>query len=786
MRHRRPWFGWLRWINPVQYGFEALMANEFHNLDIECVNPNLVPPDGLAAGPDFQSCALRGSEPGSRIVQGSRYIDEAFTYSYSHVWRNIGFICAFLIFFIFLTAVGMEMQKPNKGGGAVTIFKRGQVPKSVQKSIEAGKKPGDEESGKEVSPRVAESDGRSSDSEDEKEKVKGVAKNESIFTWQNVNYTIPLKGSEKMLLNGVQGFVRPGKLTALMGSSGAGKTTLLNTLAQRIRFGVVTGDFLVDGKPLPKSFQRATGFAEQMDIHEPTATVREALQFSARLRQPREVPLQEKYDYCEKIIDLLEMRDISGAIIGIPGSGLNQEQRKRLTIAVELASKPELLLFLDEPTSGLDSGAAFNIVRFLRKLADAGQAILCTIHQPSSVLFEYFDILLLLKTGGRTVYFGELGKDSRHLINYLEGNGAKKCPPSTNPAEYMLDAIGAGNPDYQGQDWGDVWDNSSEKQALTKEIESIKGDRRDVGNESTRDEREYAMPLTTQLYVVIHRAFVSVWRSPQYIAGKIILHIVTGLFNAFTFYNLGNSQIDFQNRLFSCFMTLTISPPLIQQLQPRYLNARSIFKSRELNSKIYSWFAFTTGAILTEIPYSLVAGTIYWSCWYWGPDFPTDTFTAAVVWLFIMVFELYYVSFGQAIASFSPNELLASLLVPLFFTFVVAFSGVVVPYAALPSFWREWMYWLTPFHYLMEALLSLVTHDVPLVCDREELAIFNAPSGQDCASYVGEFTRQVDGSIRTLVEGDGTTLAQCGFCQYADGDAFVSTDLRYPYQCFFF
>lgn len=139
-------------------------------------------------------------------------------------------------------------------------------------------------------------------------------------------------------------------------------------------------------RPLPKSFQRATGFAEQMDIHEPTATVRESLRFSALLRQPKEVPLQEKYDYCEKIIDLLEMRSIAGATVGFYGTGLNQEQRKRLTIAVKLASKPEMLLFLDEPTSGLDSLAAFNIVRFLRRLADAGQAVLCTIHQPSAVL----------------------------------------------------------------------------------------------------------------------------------------------------------------------------------------------------------------------------------------------------------------------------------------------------------------------------------------------------------------------------------------------------------------
>lgn len=172
-----------------------------------------------------------------------------------------------------------------------------------------------------------------------------------------------------------------------------------------------------------------------MDIHEPTATVRESLRFSALLRQPKDVSVEEKYEYCETIVDLLEMRDIAGATVGKVGSGLNQEQRKRLTIAVELASKPELLLFLDEPTSGLDSLAAFNIVRFLRRLADAGQAVLCTIHQPSAVLFEEFDDLLLLQNGGRLVYNGELGQDSKTLIDYFERNGGKQCPSTENPAE---------------------------------------------------------------------------------------------------------------------------------------------------------------------------------------------------------------------------------------------------------------------------------------------------------------------------------------------------------------
>lgn len=288
-------------------------------------------------------------------------------------------------------------------------------------------------------------------------------------------------------------------------------------------------------RPLPRSFQRATGYAEQMDIHEPTATVRESLRFSALLRQPKDVPIREKYDYCEKVIDLMEMRHIAGATVGSTGFGLNQEQRKKLTIAVELASKPELLLFLDEPTSGLDSLAAFNIVRFLRRLADAGQAVLCTIHQPSAVLFEQFDELLLLKTGGRVVYNGELGPDSQNLIRYFEQNGAKACPPDANPAEvlstivsyihekrltpaqYMLEVIGAGNPDYSGKDWADVWANSPESKQRSEEIDQIINSRCTEKDQGSRnDDREFAMPLGTQIVITTKRAFIAYWRTPEY------------------------------------------------------------------------------------------------------------------------------------------------------------------------------------------------------------------------------------------------------------------------------
>lgn len=96
------------------------------------------------------------------------------------------------------------------------------------------------------------------------------------------------------------------------------------------------------------------------------------------------------------------MESYAEAVVGVLGEGLNVEQRKRLTIGVEMAAKPQLLIFFDEPTSGLDSQTAWSICALMRKLANNGQAVLSTIHQPSAILLQEFDRLLFLAAGGKT------------------------------------------------------------------------------------------------------------------------------------------------------------------------------------------------------------------------------------------------------------------------------------------------------------------------------------------------------------------------------------------------
>lgn len=553
--YMHPWFKWISWINPIAYSYEALLVNEVHGQHYPCAASSLVPPYGV--GDSFQ-CAIAGAVAGQTKVSGDAWLEASYGYSYSHIWRNLGFLFAYMIFFYSLYILASELNSKSTSTAEYLVFRRGHVPKYMRESeIQV-------ENGNSAKPPAAVP--TTAANEKQIEQVHAIPPQRDIFTWRNVCLDITIKGEPRRLLDGVSGWVKPGTLTALMGVSGAGKTTLLDTLSQRMTIGVLTGDMLVNGKPLDPSFQRKTGYVQQQDLHLETTTVREALRFSAMLRQPKSVSVQEKYEFVEEVIKMLAMEDFSEAIVGTPGEGLNVEQRKLLTIGVELAAKPALLLFLDEPTSGLDSQSSWSIVAFLRKLADSGQAVLSTIHQPSAILFQEFDRLLFLAKGGRTVYFGNIGPNSRTLLDYFESAGARKCGGEENPAEYMLEIIGAGGHGKASHDWPQVWKDSQESKDVQTELDRIHHEERAEPVTERGAAGEFAVPLTSQIYYVTVRVFEQYWRSPNYIIGKFSLCIMSALFIGFSFYLQNSSTTGLQNTIFGIFMLTTIFSTLVQQV----------------------------------------------------------------------------------------------------------------------------------------------------------------------------------------------------------------------------
>lgn len=372
--------------------------------------------------------------------------------------------------------------------------------------------------------------------------------------------------------------------------------------------------------------------------------------------------------------------------VGVPGEGLNVEQRKRLTIGVEMAAKPQLLLFLDEPTSGLDSQTAWSICTLLRKLANQGQAILCTIHQPSAMLFQTFDRLLFLAKGGKTVYFGPIGESSKLLTSYFEHNGSRTCGSDENPAEWMLDVIGAAPGSNNTIDWPEVWKASPERQEVKRHLAELKVSLSKIQADSDSESlREFAVPFSQQLYLVATRVFEQYWRSPVYLYSKTCLCVLTPLFVGFSFYNAGTSLQGMQNQLFAVFMIVVLYGSISQQIMPNFATQRSLYEVRERPSKTYSWKVFIFSQILVEIPWNSLMAVFAFVSWYYPIGLWRNAADAiggsqlnersALMFLYVWIFMMYVSTFTDALIAGIDTAETASNIGNLMFSLCLIFCG---------------------------------------------------------------------------------------------------------------
>jgi len=414
-------------------------------------------------------------------------------------------------------------------------------------------------------------------------------------------------------------------------------------------------------------------------------------------------------------------------------------------------------------------------MRFLRRLSQNGLSILCTIHQPSSELFQCFDRLLLLKRGGQIVYEGPLGKNSRTLIDYFEKRCDTKCADDANPAEYMLDVIGAGAGQTSKTDWHSLWKESDEAKTLSNEIDKYHKDmegQKTKADETNESGKQYAASRMTQFSLVYRRMLTDYWRDATYLVSRFAINVGAGLFIGFSFFRLGLSIADLQNKLFATFLSVVISTTLAQQLQPKYLQHRTLYEAREKPSRMYSWIVQPLASLCAEIPWNVISGTVYFLCFYFTVFYPEARYGAErgiYWWLMYMIFQLYFISFGQAVAAISPDATAASILFSSLFSFVLIFCGVFQPPAQLPYFWRSWMYPLSPFNYLIAGLLSNTVGNLPVECANNEYTIIQ-PTAGTCQDYLGQYIQNSGGYLA-----NPNAAADCQFCQYRTGNEFLST-----------
>ncbi|KAM0407508.1 hypothetical protein ACHAPD_012178 [Fusarium lateritium] len=760
IRNMKGWLRWINYVNPIAYAYEALVANEFSGRTFQCLM--MIP-----SGPGYedvestqQACSVAGAAPGQDFVDGDFYIGNVYKYYDAHIWRNYGILIGFIIFFTCTYLIAAEFFSSNPSKGEVLVFRKAGKGRRTEGV--------DEEAAKSDIPT------HRSDNHDIFDAKPDKTPNPATFCWKDLCYDIKVKGQTRRILDGVNGWVQPGKITALMGATGAGKTTLLDTLADRITMGVITGDILVNGLPRGKSFQRTTGYVQQQDIHLETSTVREALRFSAVLRQPSSISTEEKYQYVEEVISLLEMDLYADAVVGVHGKGLNVEQRKRLSIGVELAAKPEVLIFLDEPTSGLDSQTAWSIVNLIKKLANHGQAILCTIHQPSALIFQQFDRLLLLQKGGKTVYFGDVGENAAVMTQYFQSFGATPCRSDENPAEWMLHVIGAAPGAHTDRDWADTWKTSPQYDSMQKELAVLRESNQAVA--SNDQDTPYAAPFLKQFLACTRRVAEQYYRTPTYIYAKLLLCLVTSLFIGLSFQNSPLSLQGLQNQLFSIFMLLVIFAFLVYQTMPGFVAQRTLYEGRESSSKTYAWYNLVLANTVVEMMWNSVASLTLYLPFYFlvgmydnGRATDTQDERGALMFLLIWAVMVYEGTFAHMCVAGAPTAEVGATLSLLLFMMTLVFAGVLVPYSGLPGFWT-FMYRVSPMTYIIGAIVSVGVGKQQVQCSDIEFLQFQAPANLTCEKYAGPFVALAGGSFQ-----NPDANQTCLYCPIASTDSYLAT-----------
>ncbi|CCE65438.1 hypothetical protein TPHA_0L00810 [Tetrapisispora phaffii CBS 4417] len=771
IRDMHPWFVWIAYLNPARYAMEAILTNELFNVRLDCTE-TIVPRGKTYDDLDFthRACAWQGATLGNTYVRGQDYLLSALSYKYSHVWRNFGIIIGFLVFYICCSLFISQYITPLYTAENLDrwmFYAKKYIPFISQNSTKSH--PIDDIDDSDSINTISSFDTPVLMDEDKEgkdhnikhyqvERDEEIASQKHVISWKNINYTI----GDKLLIDNASGYISSG-LTALMGESGAGKTTLLNILSQRTESGVVTGEIMIDGMVLNNgsAFKRSIGFVQQQDVHLDELTVKESLEISCTLRGDGDKKYMDTVSKMLKLPSECMVRD------------LTPTEKKLLSIGVELVTKPSLLLFLDEPTSGLDSEAAVTIVKFLKKLSMQGQAILCTIHQPSKSVISYFDSIYLLKRGGQCVYFGPMQEACDYFVS--KDSSLVYDREFDNPADFIIDTVGKSNAIAEKDEfksvsnWSDTWINSQERLKTDAAVLDLEEIARNSGVDYTAN--VWSQPsYMKQLKVITKRQYLCTRRDKAYVIAKYLLNAGAGLFIGFSFWHIKHNILGLQNVIFLCFMSMCVSSPLINQVQDKALISKEVYLAREARSNTYHWSVLILAQNIIEIPLAVTSSTLFFVCCYFCCGVDTAPHIAGVWFLNYIVFAMYYSTFGLWLIYTAPDLQTAAVFVAFFYSFTAAFCGVMQPYSLFPGFWK-FMYRVSPYTYFIETFVSLLLHDRPVICDQGEYVPTSVVGQQNCGEFMEAYVEEFGGMIMNK-----KAKSVCAYCTYVVGDDFLTTE----------
>lgn len=391
----------------------------------------------------------------------------------------------------------------------------------------------------------------------------------------------------------------------MMGPSGCGKSSLLNILS-----GFVTTN--ISGVLEVSETQKRSYIMQEESLHL-LLTVNESMMFSIHLKMGSRAKLDDKKEKVKKILSDLGLEDRMETFV----RDLSGGQRKRLSIALELVDNPSIM-FLDEPTTGLDASSSTQCIQLLKKIAQEGKTIICTIHTPSARLFGMFDHLYAM-ADGRCIYQGS----SHNLVGYLE-DVELPCPENFNPSDFLVELA---NGDY-----------GAHNQRLTERIRNGADENYRIENNNVlvTEDVKPVVPMmrnshasssfSNQLGYLMLRSFIILYRDKTIMWLRLMIHIFVAVLVGLVYYGSGGEA----SKILSDFkliygITIFLMYTGFYSLITRFSLDISITQREHFN-RWYTSLAYYTAMTLSDIPLLTACTGIFVATLYIMTDQPAEEF----------------------------------------------------------------------------------------------------------------------------------------------------------------
>ncbi|CAH1738913.1 unnamed protein product [Aphis gossypii] len=533
-------------------------------------------------------------------------------------------------------------------------------------------------------------------------------KAEVDLSFQNLTYTVntfnKFKKVKKEILHGINGSFRSGQLTAIMGPSGCGKSTLLNVLAGYSISGSSGQVYLNESLRDEKQMANISCYIQQDDYVRDLLTVRESMTVAAHLKLPTTVSAISKASQVEDLLDAIGL-SVHGDTITKRLSG---GQKKRLSIALELITNPSIL-FLDEPTTGLDSQSCSQFVSLMADLAhNQNRTMVCTLHQPSALLFEKFDQIYALSSG-HCIYQGP----PNFVIPYF-AERTIVCPPYHNPADFLIEvAIG---------EYGtDVLVKLADTTKTTyinghNNCHLISGDQElqlengtFLKNNNIVDKKQpfktkilNKPPYYLQAYHLYLRNVIMYKRNKANLTLRIVAHLVIALIFGYLYRGVGNdASVVISNMVFiygtNLFLVYTGQMAVIVSFPLEY----KVLKREHFNSW-FTLFPYMVSILLVEIPFQILCCLVYIVPSYIMTNQPLELMRFSYFTIFLVVTSLTSQSTGFLCGATLPVKV--SVFVGPVFVVLLSVFGFAIRFTDIPAIYV----WLHYFSFVRGSFQSLV------------------------------------------------------------------------------